>query len=102
MELTLNEWKIIKHNSSIVTNIDCVCDLQHTAKSLYQENWYKYKDSYYSLLFNQVACVWVQKKDNRTVFAFKHYDIKQNNAVIEYFLTQKDLVCRYVQLLRLK
>lgn len=102
MDLTLNEWKKIKCNSSIVTNTDCVCGLQHTANSLYQENWYKYKNAYYSLIFNQVACVWLQRKDDKVVFAFKHYDVKQSNSVVEYFDNQKDLVCRYVSLLRTK
>lgn len=102
MELTVNEWKKIKGCSSIVQKTECVCDLQKTANTLYQENWYKYNNAYYSLIFNQVACVWLQRKDDKFVFAFKHYDVKQANSVIEYFNTQKDLVCRYIQLVKSK
>lgn len=102
MEITLKEWHKIKCVGASIGKSDCMCGLQQASNSLYQERWYKYGNAYYSLLFNQVACVWVQQKDDKRVFAFKHYNITQTSCQIEYFDNVKDLICRYIQLVKSK
>jgi hypothetical protein len=94
MKNNLEDWRIICKCPE--SNEDFTRNLQfwNPAKT----KWYYYKEAYYSLLYNQICCIWIENGR----FYFRHYDVTQTREFIPIFDKFEDLKCYYKKLLNVK
>ena len=94
MKYTIEDWRMI-----------CQCPeaCEEWTKNLTLWNpkktrWYYYNGSYYSLLFNQICCIWISEGK----YYFRHWNVTQSHEFIQVFDDLDSLKEYYKKILKVK